>query len=229
MTSSFIETEDGRTLPVEVRDRSTTTIGEIRADIEACVGLPIQQFYLIFGGKRVEDGRTPSDYNIQEQSRLQLRPEAVKKPTRPGEGTRDRGTTSAEDSPESRRRKLKEACDASAEALIIEFYQLENTTFKPAWFCTMQYITNGGIKRSFPIDRGAPQFRWIHLPANNPAWVEAVLNDLFDEIAESEKQRTECPELLLQPVYQATRHQVHNERPGLVQFVKPSYYTVFKG
>ncbi|KAK1757198.1 hypothetical protein QBC47DRAFT_412517 [Echria macrotheca] len=246
--------------------------------IEERLNRPSDTFYLQFAGKKLEEDRDLSAYTIQRESviwmvnrrasargaynlgwstdeRLQAGGLRMMGRVFQRQQTRGRAKDVPTTGPRDPRKRLKEVCDASAEALIIEFYQYENTTYKPACFPSMQTIISRGVEFSIPTDRGAPQFRWIHLPANNPAWAEIVLADLLGlrdaenemhrlktlippndrkSIAEHELEgleagvqaKRESLALLLQPVSGASRHPVKEELPGLIRFVRPSYSRV---
>ena len=57
---------------IVVRVKSTSTIADIKAEIESEEGVPLANQTLVYDGKKVEDGHTLSDYNIQKEALLYL-------------------------------------------------------------------------------------------------------------------------------------------------------------
>jgi hypothetical protein len=66
----FVKHIDGKTRTLDVGSRDT--IGEIKLDMEARVGVPPELQRLIWSGKQLEGGRTLENYGIGKESTVHL-------------------------------------------------------------------------------------------------------------------------------------------------------------
>ena len=62
----FVKPLAGKTLPLEVKPGINVQM--IKVKIEGKLGIPSQEQTLVFNGRKLEDGRALSDYNIPTES-----------------------------------------------------------------------------------------------------------------------------------------------------------------
>lgn len=136
----------GERIPLDIED--SATIGDILVKFED-KGFDPNCSSLLYEGRDLERDKLFSSYLL------------------PGKSTLHLMSTSQVALPE----KANE-CDSAMKASIIDFYPVSDYhTYKPPSFCNIKDMLKNGVMESVE-QKGAPAFRWIHLPSNNMFWVE---------------------------------------------------------
>ena len=71
----FVKPLSGKTVTLEIEPSVTVTVHSVKVEIEGKLGIPLDKQTLLFNGKRLEDDRALSDYNIPMESVLHLVPD----------------------------------------------------------------------------------------------------------------------------------------------------------
>jgi len=145
---------------------------DLKKQLFAKEGLAVNVQRLIYAGKLLEDHKTCGDYNIQKESTLHL---ALR--------LRDNSTISfnqgglhaykenAATAMEAFRASAKE-CERDITASIVDFFRFsQHVTYKNPSYCRVEQLLKDGPDACVDPEVD-PDFRWIHLPANNMSWVE---------------------------------------------------------
>lgn len=153
---------------------SSDTILDLKKQISVLAeeGYSVDQQLIIFAGKQLEDNKKLQDYGIQKESVLRLVP-------RTRGGLRTGPNEEASYAYDYRAAQAEEAFRASAEqcerditASIVDFYRFsQHGTYKIPGFPRVDQLLADGPDAHVD-QKGNPDFRWIHLPANNMSWIE---------------------------------------------------------